>query len=251
MSEGSFPRAYKDGFKEFYGREFLVSPDVLIPRPETEVVIEMVLSLAGKEYLPGVMVPERVLPKEPKILDVGTGSGCIAVTLKCELPAAEISACDISKPALNVARENARKLGANVEFVQSDLLEAIRGDFDLMVANLPYVDKDWSWISGVEYEPSVALYAEDNGLRIINRFLEQAARRTKYIILEADPVQHADIIKKAESLGFKHLETRGYQLLFTILGQRKLSGGLLATAKDRNGDGFTNRVFAKKGAKRS
>ena len=217
MSEGSFPKAYKDGFREFYGRDFLVLPDVLIPRPETEAAIEMVLSLAGKQYLPGVTVPERALPEKPRILDVGTGSGCIAVTLKLELPEAEVMACDVSEPALKVARENARKLGAEVSFTKSDLLEAIYDDFDTMVANLPYVDRDWPWISGVEHEPSVALYAEDKGLEIINKLLEQAVGRTKYLILEADPVQHEEIIKKAESLGFKHLETRGYQLLFVVL----------------------------------
>ena len=68
-----YPKAYKDGKAEFYGREFMVSPDVLIPRPETETMVEMVLSLAGKAYLPGVKAPERKLPKNPKILDVGRG----------------------------------------------------------------------------------------------------------------------------------------------------------------------------------
>jgi release factor glutamine methyltransferase len=218
MSEGSFPKAYKDGFEEFYGREFLVSSDVLIPRPETEAAIEIVLSLAGKQYLPGITMPERILPENPRILDVGTGSGCIAVTLKLELPEIEMIACDISEPALSVARKNARKLSAEVEFVKSDLLNNIRGNFDVIVANLPYVDKNWPWISGIEHEPDIALYADDEGLEIINRLLIQAVGRTKYLVLEADPVQHEKIIKKTESLGFKHLETRGYQLLFTVLG---------------------------------
>ena len=216
MSEGSFPRPYKDGFKEFYGRDFIVSPDVLIPRPETETAVEMILSLAGKQYLSGVMVPERVLPKHPRILDVGTGSGCVAVTLKLELAEAELVACDISKPALVIARKNAKKFDASVEFVESDLLENIRGKFDVIFANLPYVDRDWDWISGVEFEPEIALYAEDGGLRIINALLEQVVGKTNYLVLEADPVQHERILKKAESLNMKHLETRGYQLLFAV-----------------------------------
>ena len=218
MSVGSFPKAYKDGYKEFYGRDFLVSRDVLIPRPETETAIEMVLSLAGKQYLSGVTVPERVLPERPKILDVGTGSGCIAITLKLELEEAVLTACDISTSALKVAEENAKRLGAKVEFVKSDLLDGIAGDFDVIVANLPYVDEKWPWISGIEHEPSLALYAEENGLALINRLLVQAKDRTKYLILEADLVQHEEVIKKAESQGMKHLETRGYQVLLAVRG---------------------------------
>ena len=217
MSEDSFPKPYKDGFKEFYGRDFLVSTDVLIPRPETEAAVEMILSLAGKQYLSGVTVPKRVLPKRPRILDIGTGSGCIAITLKLELPEAEVVGCDVSEPALEIARKNVQKFDADIKIIRSDLMEEVHGNYDVIVANLPYVDRDWGWISGVEYEPELALYADDQGLGIINRLLEQVPGRTKYLIIEADPVQHESIIKKAESLNIEYLETRGYQLLFAVL----------------------------------
>ena len=216
MSEGSFPKAYKEGVKEFYGREFLVSPAVLIPRPETETAIEIILSLAGKSYLSGVTVPKRVLSGYPRMLDVGTGSGCIAVTLKLELPDIEVVASDLSDAALDIANTNAKRLGAKVEFIQSDLLDRVEGNFDVIVANLPYVDKNWPWVSGVEHEPDLALYAEDGGLALINRLIEQAEGRTKYLVLEADPVQHEALIKKAESHGMKHLETRGFQVLLAV-----------------------------------
>ena len=218
MNEGSWPKAYKDGAQEFFGREFLVSPDVLIPRPETEAMVEMVLSLAGKEYLPGVAVPDSVLPEKPRILDVGTGSGCVAVTLKLELPEAEVSACDISLPALEVAEKNARRLKAEVEFMKSDLLSAVGkcDKFDVIVANLPYVDRSWPWISGVECEPDLALYAEDGGLELIFRLLEQAAGRTKYLILEADPYQHKKIVSFAEKRDYKLIRKSGFQLLFVF-----------------------------------
>ncbi|MBR3131265.1 HemK family protein methyltransferase [Candidatus Saccharibacteria bacterium] len=218
MSEGSFPKAYKDGFKEFYGREFLVTRDVLIPRPETETIVEIVLSLAGVQYLPGVIVPRRVLPDRPRILDVGTGSGCVAVTLKLELPEASVAASDVSKPALDVAITNARKYGVDIDFFESNLLEDIHGDFDVVVANLPYVDKNWSWISGVEYEPNLALYAEDGGLGLIYRLLGQVKDRAKYLVIEADPVQHDKVKERAKSQGMRCLETRGYQILFSVLG---------------------------------
>ncbi|MBR5389609.1 HemK family protein methyltransferase [Candidatus Saccharibacteria bacterium] len=219
MSEGSFPKAYKDGFKEFFGRDFLVSSDVLIPRPETETAIEIILSLAGKPYINGVTVPERVLPEKPRILDVGTGSGCIAITLKLELPEADLYACDVSSAALKIAMENAKKLTADVEFVKSDLLDNIDGHFDVIVANLPYVDRNWPWNSGIEHEPELALYAENGGLEIIYKLLEQVEHRTKYLILEADPVQHEKIISKAKSQDMECLEIRGYQLLFRVLSE--------------------------------
>ena len=217
MSEDSYPKAYKDGYKEFYGRDFLVTPDVLIPRPETDTAVEMLLSLAGKQYLSGLAVPKRVLRDKPRILDMGTGSGCIAVTLKLELPEAELVACDISGPALKVARKNAEKFDVDVKLVKSDLLEGIPDNFDVIVANLPYVDREWPWISGIDNEPELALYANDHGLEVINRLLEQVIGRTKYLIVEADPVQHGKIIKKAESLNVEHLETRGCQILFVVL----------------------------------
>ena len=223
MKESKKPKAYTEGRAEFYGREFLVTPDVLIPRPETEAMVDMVLSLAGKSYLPGVAVPDAVLPANPRILDVGTGSGCVAVTLKLELPGAEVTACDVSERALKVAMENAEKLGVGggetgVKFVKSDLLSALkkRDEFDAIVANLPYVDRSWPWLSGIEDEPEIALYAGDGGLELIFRLLEQARGRTKYLILEADPCQHEKIVSFAEKRDYKLLRINGFQLLFVF-----------------------------------
>ncbi len=215
-----YPKAYKDGKAEFYGREFMVSPDVLIPRPETETMVEMVLSLAGKAYLPGVKAPERKLPKNPKILDVGTGSGCIAITLKLELPEALLSAVETSEKAIEVAQRNAKQLKADVSFRKSNLLSAVETSekFDVIVANLPYVDRDWEWLKepesrAIKYEPELALFAENGGLELIFRLIDEIKGRTKYLILEADPVQHEKIVVYAKSRGFKFLEIRGFQIL--------------------------------------
>ena len=215
--EDKKPKAYKEGKIDFYGREFLVDSNVLIPRPETETIIDFVLSLAGKSYLPGVLVPDSVLPDKPRILDVGTGSGCVAITLKLELPDAAVVASDISESALKVAKRNAKKLQADVGFLQSDLLKGIIGDFDVIVANLPYVDKNWKWLDkdALSFEPSRALYAEDGGLEIIFRLLGQSAGRTKYLVLEADPCQHDRIIGRAND--FKLLKISGFQLLFEAM----------------------------------
>lgn len=185
------PLAYILGYKEFYGRDFLVEKGArsLVPRIETESIIEMAKTLK---------------PVPRKILDIGTGSGCIAITLKLENEEAEVLASDYSRDVLELAKENAKSLGADVKFIQSDLLDSIDGDFDLIVANLPYVDEDWGWLdkNTLKYEPKEALYAEDGGLFLIKKLIRQSNGRTKYLILESDTSQQKEIIKYAKEFGF-------------------------------------------------
>ena len=209
----------------FYGRDFDITPDVLIPRPETEMMVDAVLNLAGKSYLPGVKPAPMVLPRNPRILDVGTGSGCVAISLALELSEAAVTACDVSKKALMVAKKNAKNLGAKIEFVESDLLSDVLGDFDVIVANLPYVDADWDWIDkkALSREPAIALYAGEGGLALIKKLIGQAAKRkTKYLILEADPCQHEKVIQYARNYNYSLLETRGFCLVFTLDNLRVL-----------------------------
>ena len=213
----ALPKAHQASPAEFYGRDFMVNSDVLIPRPETEQLIDAVLNLVGKPYLPGVKPGKAVLPEDLTILDVGTGSGCIAVTLKLELPQAKVVASDVSKKALEVARENAKRLGAEVEFVKSDLLDGIDLQPDLVVANLPYVDENWEWVDreALSNEPSLALYAKDGGLALIKKLIDQVYKRgVKHLILEADPCQHERIRGYAEEKGFMLHEVRGFILYF-------------------------------------
>lgn len=142
------PIPYILGHTPFYDLEFLVTPDVLIPRPETEQLVQMALSWANRRG------PIR-------IVDVGTGSGCIAITLARHLPQAAIQATDISLPALTIARQNAVRLApSRVQFHHGSLLEPIHQPIDLLVANLPYVtDGEWTMLDdGVKlHEPQVAL----------------------------------------------------------------------------------------------
>ena len=211
------PEAYKRGFCDFYGRDFIVTPDVLIPRPETEMMVDAVLSLVGKPYLPGVRPSKPKLPQNIKILDVGTGSGCIAITLKKELPGAQVSASDVSEKALEIARKNAQKLDTDINFIKSDLLNNIEGDFDIVVANLPYVDENWDWLDkkALSKEPSLALYTEDGGLKLIKKLISQVTeRRVPYLILEADPCQHEEIVSFADNCCYSLLKTRGF--IFTL-----------------------------------
>ncbi len=196
------PMAYLFGRKEFYGRDFIVSKDVLVPRPETEALIE----LAKKHDFSG------------NILDVGTGSGAIGLTLWLELKNIQITLSDLSLEALEIAKKNAKKLKIKtVEFMQSDLLEAYEPTeyFDCIVANLPYVDKSWERSPETKYEPAMALFAQDGGLELIKELIEQTPAVLKqdgYLLLEADPVQHESIIAHAK-LDFSLIETQNYAVL--------------------------------------
>ena len=199
--------AYILGKKEFYTREFDVSPAVLIPRPESEAII----SLA-----------KEISPKPLSILDVGTGSGCLAITLKLEIPEAQVVALDISPEALEIAQKNAKKLGADVEFRQSDLCSALKEDekFDLIVANLPYVDRSWEWLSPeLQYEPELALYAREGGLELIKRLVLQAPKYLKKqgsLLLESDLLQHDELKRYTEQMAsFRLQKTDGLIQLYT------------------------------------
>ena len=209
MSENSPNKA------DFYGRDFTVTSDVLIPRPETEMMIDMVLNIVGESYLPGVKPGKAKLPRSITIMDVGTGSGCIAVTLKLKIPEARIVAVDVSEKALKVARENAERFNANVEFVKSNLLSEVGIIPDLVVANLPYVDENWEWIDkkALSAEPREALYADNHGLELILKLINQVcAKDIHHLVLEADPCQHDEIISYASKKGLKLVETRGFAI---------------------------------------
>lgn len=198
----------------FYGRDFLVNQDVLTPRPETEQLIDTALSLCGKPILPGVK-PEKttINPQNLTILDVGTGSGCIAITLKLELPEAKLYASDISKKALKIAQKNAKNLGAKIDFIASNLLKNIDFTPGITVANLPYVDKNWDWLDqeSLKNDPNIALYANDHGLELIKKLID--TNKSKYLILEADPSQHQIIINYAKN--YQLLKQAGYILSFS------------------------------------
>lgn len=151
------PTQHITGRQEFYGREFRVTREVLIPRPETEHVVEACLSRRGG-----------------RVLDIGTGSGAIAVTLALETRA-RVVATDLSFAAVRIARENARRLGAAVEFVCCDLASAVRGPFDLVVSNPPYIPESEALPREVvEHEPRMALFGGADGLDVYRRLIPSA-----------------------------------------------------------------------------
>jgi release factor glutamine methyltransferase len=167
------PIAYLVGTREFYGRQFRVRPGVLIPRPETEWTVEEALAAIG--------AASGREARSLQVVDIGTGSGCVAITIALERPDVRVTATDISPDALDVARTNADLLGAGarVQFVAADLLPDLDGPADVIVTNPPYVredERDQLDIEVRDHEPAQALFAGRDGLDVIRRLVPLAAR---------------------------------------------------------------------------
>jgi len=197
------PMQYILGETEFYGLPFRVTPDVIIPRPETEHIVEKVLDLAAR------------FPN-PRIVDIGTGSGAIAVALAHKLPQAAVTAIDLSAPALAVAKENAERneVAGRIRLLEGDLLAPVAGErFDLVVSNPPYVpegDRETLSVEVRDHEPGVALFAGSDGLEVYRRLMPAA---------------------------FAALAPGGFVALEIGFGQAEVIGGMLA------GSGFCEIEF--------
>jgi len=191
-----YPIAYITGHKEFFGLDFFVDKNVLIPRPETEQLVETALNFL-----------QTTNHQLPTILDVGTGSGNIIISLAKNV-SGNFSASENSTSALEVAKKNAAKHNVIIEFIMSDLFENITGKFDLIVANLPYVPANGSNDEEIKHEPESAIFANENGQEIIKRFLNEAKDHLNddgLILLELDPRNAKSLATYAAKL-FKNVE---------------------------------------------
>jgi release factor glutamine methyltransferase len=185
-----FPAQYITGHQEFWGMDLIVSPAVLIPRPETEHLIEVVLPLA------------RLLPN-PRIVDVGTGSGCIALALAKELPGAEIHATDISAESLELAGVNVARhqMESRIHFHRTDLLHGLRGPFDFVVSNPPYVgqaETDQVQLEVRKFEPRHAVFAGPTGLEVIENLVPSSGAALAsggWLVMEIGATQAQDVIR--------------------------------------------------------
>lgn len=197
---GGEPMAYLLGQREFYGREFVVSPSVLIPRPETELLVETALEKLGSRAA---------------VLDVGTGSGCIALTLAAERPNWQVTATDLSAAALAIARENAMRLElSQVELLHGDLFAPVAGrQFDAILSNPPYVAEGDPHLArgDLRFEPAMALSTGNSGLAIIKGLIQGAAAHLHpggWLLIEHGYDQASPIRALFAKAGFDQIETR-------------------------------------------
>lgn len=191
------PMSYVLGVREFAGLEFKIDDRALTPRVETETIVAEVTKRVSKEV---------------RVLDIGTGSGAMAIALKHLRPDLQVVASEVSPEALELARENAKNLLGNetkIEFLQSDLFENIDGKFDVIVANLPYVTRNMELMPEVQNEPDVALFGgADDGLDLYRKFfaeLPDYIHVKAQVWTESDPWQQNDLIELAKACGLKNI----------------------------------------------
>lgn len=173
LLKNGYPIQYLIGYVDFYGYKINVNEDVLIPRYETEYLLEKVINISKK-----------IFSDKINILDIGTGSGAISIVLKNELNS-NVTACDISKKALNVAINNAKINNSNINFIESDIFSNINDKFDIIISNPPYISSDEVIMDSVKkYEPNLALYAPKDGLYFYEEIIKDARKylNDKFII---------------------------------------------------------------------
>lgn len=196
------PLAYIIGHKEFYGRRFAVTPSVLVPRPESETMIEWLLEFTAEEITP------------KKLIDVGTGSGILGITARLERPNLDVLLTDVDPKALAIAERNADTLDALVQTRRDNLLDSQGYAADYILANLPYVDAAWDDTSPeLLHEPQHALYANKGGLKLIEQLIPQLQRWLTpggVALLEADPTQHTAITDYGTQHQLTPLGSRDY-----------------------------------------
>lgn len=200
--ESHRPLAYIRGRAAFYGRDFMVNEHVLVPRPETESMIEILKTLHISK---------------PHIVDVGCGSGCIGISAALETNNAQVTLLDIDKNALSVAKQNAQNLNANVVLVQNDLLENYDQPVDIVLANLPYVPEGYPINKAAEHEPALALFAGNDGLDLYRRLWKQIKNlddQPEYVLTEALVDQHKTLAAIAKAAGYTLRQTDGLVQLF-------------------------------------
>lgn len=212
------PVAYLTGQKEFMGLDFLVTPEVLIPRPETEILVETAITLAAKM-------------NQPKILDIGCGSGCIFISLAKHIKAAKLYTTDISHKAINIAQQNERHILGNnrIQFIEADLfpdISVIESKYDMIVSNPPYIaESELALLSPDirDYEPKLALNGGIDGLAVIRKIIKEAPRYLNaggYLILEIGDKQSKEVRKLVEQT--ERFAIQSTQFIFDLAGKERV-----------------------------
>jgi release factor glutamine methyltransferase len=202
------PLSYIRGFSEFYGRRFKVNKDVLEPRPESEDMISLFNNLVRTE--PGLRTA----------LDLGTGSGALAITAKLENPKMQVSASDIDAKCLKLAKANASVHGADIAFFKGDLLAPFPGlPADILLANLPYVPAGYRINQAAAMEPGTAIFGGGDGLEVYRqlfRDLQNRPKKPRFVLTEALPPHHPQLAAIAAGSGYKLRQAEGFVQVFEI-----------------------------------
>lgn len=191
------PLAYVRQKTEFYGREFIVTPAVLEPRPESETMLDLLKKLPN-------------LPMKPCIADVGAGSGSLGITAQLELPAARVELLEVDPKALKIAQKNVDKYTMSIPTILSDLLRDSRQDNDVLLCNLPYVPDTHQINNAARHEPDRAIFGGPDGLDLYRQLFKQAARlqnRPLFILTESLPPQHTGLKALATQGGYALIDT--------------------------------------------
>lgn len=217
------PLAYIRGKAEFYGREFAVNTHTLVPRPETETMVELACELVSSEFA----------SEDLTLIDVGTGSGAIAVTARLELPEVTVIATDIDEKCLATARQNSQTLGADIEFLQGNLLEPLAtrklaSSQTILLCNLPYVPDNFQINRAATHEPRHALFGGQDGLDLYRKLFAQTTRVPlevsrgtlvvcpQYILTESLPPQHETLAAIAKAASYQLTKTDDFIQLFRL-----------------------------------
>lgn len=202
------PLAYIRGHCEFYGREFVVRETVLVPRPETETMIDLAKKLRPKA-----------------VVDVGTGSGAIAITMACELGAVQVLATDVDAACLKVARKNCVKHQATVDLIETDLVQGVRLPPNAVIlANLPYVPNDHTINQAAMTEPSQAIFGGPDGLDLYGKLFDQLeGHHHGYVLTESLPPQHTQLTKIASQHGYSLVQADDFIQVFSSVELRQAS----------------------------
>lgn len=198
------PLAYIRGKTEFYGRDFIITKDVLEPRPESETMIDLLKKIAK---------PSQV------IVDVGTGSGALAITAQLEMPNSTVYGTDIDAKCLEVARKNAKKYNAPIKFFEGNLIEPLPSSAkpQILLCNLPYVPNSYTLNDAAKNEPKTAIFGGNDGLNIYRKLftlLKIGKFKPRYILSESLPFQQKELAKIAQKAGFKLQKTDDFIQLF-------------------------------------
>lgn len=210
------PLAYVREHAEFYGRDFIVGPGVLVPRPETETMIDLLLELFASFLAEAIAPPNG---QQWRLADVGSGSGAIGITAALELSETDVTLLEIDDAALTIAKANVMNLSTAIAVIKNDLVAGIVADFDILLCNLPYVPDEFEINTAATHEPKIAIFGGPDGLDLYRKLFDQikiVANKPLYILTEALPDSHQALADIAAGCGYSHTKTADFIQLFQL-----------------------------------